>query len=114
MQDTQYLLLFILVMALATFLTRVLPFILLYKISDHPTLLYLGRYLPPVMMALLLIYCFRDLRFSAFSDGPAELIALALVVVLHWWRANALLSIMAGTCLYMFLCQSPLPLIAAS
>ena len=110
MQDIQYLLLFIVVMALATFLTRLLPFVLLYKISDHPTLLYLGRYLPPVMMMLLLIYCFRDLRFTAFSDGAAQLIALAVVVVLHLWRANALLSITAGTGLYMFLCQSSLSL----
>ena len=111
MQDIQYLLLFIVVMALATFITRVLPFILLYKISDHPTLLYLGRYLPPVMMMLLLIYCFRDLRFSDFNDGPTEVIALTLVVVLHLWRSNALLSITAGTGLYMFLCQSSLSLV---
>lgn len=109
MQDIHYLLLFITVMATATFVTRALPFILLYKISEHPMLLYLGRYLPPVMMVLLLCYCFRDLRFSAFTDGPAELLALALVVGLHLWRGNALLSIMAGTGLYMFLCQSSLP-----
>ena len=106
MQDIHYLLLFIAVMAVATFITRVLPFILLYKVSDHPMLIYLGRYLPPVMMVLLLIYCFRDLRFSTFSDGPAELLALLLVVVLHLWRDNALLSIMAGTGLYMFISQS--------
>lgn len=111
MQETHYLLLLIAVMAVATFITRVLPFIVLYKISDHPMLVYLGRYLPPVMMVLLLIYCFRDLRFSAFSDGPAELLALALVIVLHLWRRNALLSIMAGTGLYMFLCQSSLSLL---
>ena len=110
MQDIHYLLLFIAVMAIATFMTRALSFILLYKISDHPMLLYLGRYLPPVMMVLLLLYCFRDLRFTAFNDGPAELLALALVVALHLWRGNALLSIMAGTGLYMFLCQSSLPL----
>lgn len=108
MQDIHYLLLFIAVMAIATFITRVLPFILLHKVSDHPLLVYLGRYLPPVMMVLLLIYCFRDLRFSAFNDGPAELLALALVVALHLWRGNALLSIMAGTGLYMFLSQSVL------
>ena len=106
MQDIHYLLLFIMVMAVATFITRALPFILLYKISDHPTLIYLGRYLPPTMMVLLLIYCFKDLRFSTFDDGPAVLLALLLVVALHLWRGNALLSIMAGTGLYMFISQS--------
>lgn len=108
MQNIHYLLLFIAVMAIATFMTRILPFIVLYKVSEHPMLLYLGRYLPPVMMVLLLFYCFRDLRFSTLSDGPKELLALALVVALHLWRGNALLSIMAGTALYMFLCQSSL------
>jgi branched-subunit amino acid transport protein AzlD len=106
MQDIHYLLLFIAVMAVATFITRVLPFILLYKVSEHPMLIYLGRYLPPVMMVLLLIYCFRDLRFSEFRDGPAELVALLLVIALHLWRGNALLSIMAGTGLYMFISQA--------
>ena len=106
MQDIHYLLVFIAVMAIATFLTRFLPFVLLYKVSDHPMLIHLGRYLPPVMMVLLLFYCFRDLRFSSMSDGPAELLALTVVVILHLWRRNALLSIMAGTGLYMFLCQS--------
>lgn len=105
MQDIRYLLLFIAVMALATFATRALSFIVLHKVSDHPLLLYLGRYLPPVMMVLLVIYCFRDLRFTELTDGPAELLALTVVVVLHLWRGNALLSIMAGTGLYMFLCQ---------
>ncbi|WP_435234737.1 branched-chain amino acid transporter permease [Psychromonas sp. PT13] len=109
MQETYYLLFFIGVMAIATFATRVLPFILLYKVSEHPMLLYLGRYLPPVMMVLLLFYCFRDIRFGNVSDGPIELISLTLVVGLHLWRNNALLSIMAGTGLYMFLSQSSLP-----
>lgn len=105
MQETHYLLLFIAVMSIATFMTRFLPFILLYKVSNHPMLLHLGRYLPPVMMVLLLCYCFRDIRFGGFTDGPAELISLTIVVILHLWRGNALLSIMAGTGLYMFLSQ---------
>jgi len=108
MQETHYLLFFIGVMAIATFVTRVLPFILLYRVSDHPMLLYLGRYLPPVMMVLLLFYCFRDIRFTAIDDGPIEIISLAVVVGLHLWRSNALLSIMAGTGVYMFLSQSSL------
>ena len=105
MQDIHYLLIFIAVMAVATFMTRFLPFVLLYKVSNHPVLLYLGRYLPPVMMMLLLFYCFRDLRFTSLVDGPVELLALTVVITLHLWRRNALLSIMAGTGTYMFLCQ---------
>ena len=106
MNELHYLLLFIAVMAAATFMTRILPFILLYKVSEHPMLLHLGRYLPPVMMVLLLFYCFRDIRFSSMNDGAAEVIALVVVVALHLWRKNALLSIIAGTGVYMFLAQS--------
>ncbi len=93
-------------MAIVTFITRALPFVVLYKVSEHPVLIYLGRYLPPVVMVLLLIYCFRDLRFNEFTDGPAEILALLLVITLHLWRGNALFSIMGGTALYMYICQN--------
>ena len=44
------------VMALVTFLTRALPF-LLFDRSDHPPklVLYLGRVLPPAVIAMLIV-----------------------------------------------------------
>lgn len=95
----------ILVMALATFLTRALPFLLL-RGGGHPLLAYIGRYLPPAIMLLLVIYCLKDLDFSAPPHGAPELLASALVVAVHLLWRNALLSIGLGTGLYMYLVQT--------
>ena len=54
------------VMAVVTFLTRALPFIL-FDHGDHPPklVLYLGKVLPPAIIAMLIVYCFRGVSFAA-------------------------------------------------
>ena len=56
------------VMAVVTFLTRALPFIL-FDHGDHPPklVLYLGKVLPPAIIAMLIVYCFRGVSFAAPS-----------------------------------------------
>ncbi len=104
MESVPYLIAVIGVMTAATFLTRVLPFVLLYRVADHPLLAYLGRYLPPVLMVLLVLYTFKNEDFSGAQALP-ELLALLLVVVLHLLLRNALVSIIGGTGCYMLLVQ---------
>ncbi|MES9906123.1 MAG: AzlD domain-containing protein [Sedimenticola sp.] len=98
------------VMTLATFVTRALPFVVLKHRGDHPLLLFLGRYSPPVIMTILLLYSLKgiDLIHSPFAVN--ELAALFLTAALHLWRGNALLSIFSGTALYMVLVQGPFQL----
>jgi branched-subunit amino acid transport protein AzlD len=105
MESTAYLLSVIVVAALATFLTRALPFVLLYRWSDHPLLKHLGRYLPPVLMVLLLLYALRDTLVSG-QHLLSALLALGLVTLLHLLWRNSLISILAGTGLYMALIQA--------
>ncbi len=51
-------LLLILVMAVVTFATRLLPFLLFDRGEEPPkAVLYLGRVLPPAIMAMLIVYC---------------------------------------------------------
>ncbi len=101
-----YLIGFILVMALATLLTRALPFLVLRRGGEHPLALYIGRYLPPAIMLLLVIYCLQGVNLSEAPYGLAEILASALVVGLHLLWRNALLSIGGGTALYMVLVQT--------
>lgn len=106
--DNLYLALFILVATLATFATRVIPFLFLGGHHQHPLLSHIGRYLPASVMALLvIIFLIRSAQWSAPTFGADALIPCALVVTLHLWRRNALLSIMAGTLSYMALQQLP-------
>lgn len=100
-----YLILFIAVMAAATFVTRVAPFVLLRGKGEHPVLIFLGRYLPPAIMLLLLIYCFKDVVWFVEGQGYAEIVSLTVVAGVHLWLRNPLVSILAGTALYMAMRQ---------
>lgn len=104
-----YLLSFIALAGVATFLTRALPFLLFSKQADHPMLQFLGHYLPPVLMVLLVVYALRTPLVT--GDGLTQsVLALAAVVGLHLLLRNALVSILGGTFCYMFLVQSVMPL----
>ncbi|WP_254262282.1 AzlD domain-containing protein [Marinobacterium weihaiense] len=88
-------------------MTRALPFVLLYRWADHALLKHLGRYLPPVLMVLLLMYALKDALVTGQHLLPS-LAALAVVAALHLWLRNPLISILSGTGLYMFLTQTGL------
>lgn len=95
------------VMAIVTFLTRVLPFLLFDRGESPPKLvLYLGRVLPPAIIAMLIIYCLRGVSFAAPGGWVPQLLCVAVVVALHLWKHNNLLSIFGGTVLYMVLVQA--------
>lgn len=94
------------VMAAVTFLTRVLPFLLFGRNGNPPrVVLYLGRYLPPAVIAMLIVYCFRQVSFQAPANWVPALIAGLAVALLHLWKRNNMLSILGGTILYMVLVQ---------
>lgn len=97
----------ILVVAGATFFTRVLPFLIFKKEGQLPNkIMYLGNVLPMVIMLCLIVYCIRNTKFFAFPYGIAEVLSIGVVVLLQVWRRNTILSIGVGTFLYMILIQS--------
>jgi len=96
----------ILTIALGTFLTRVLPFVVFP--ADKPTpryVLYLGKVLPYASGGFLVIYCLKEIRISIEPYAIPEIIAILCIAMLHKWKSSALLSIGAGTLLYMMLVQ---------
>ena len=94
------------VMALITFLTRVLPFLLFGRGGKPPRIiLYLGTYLPAAVIAMLIVYCLKDVSFVAQPYGLPELLAIGTVGALHLWKRNTMLSISVGTVVYMLLIQ---------
>ena len=88
-----------------TMFLRFLPFVAFGKKSPE-FVVYLGRVLPPAVMAMLAVYCLRNVSPLTGSHGLPEGIACLVVIVLHVWRRNTLLSIIAGTGVYMFLVQA--------
>ena len=52
------------------------------------------------------IYCLKAVNVVKFPFGLPEFIAVFVVIVLHVWKRNNLLSIGVGTVLYMVLIQT--------
>ena len=92
--------------ALATQITRWTPFLVFSGGRRLPRVVEdLGRLLPPAMMGLLVVYSLRNTDLLAGSHGLPEAIAVAVTALLHLWRRSTLLSILAGTAVYMVLVQ---------
>lgn len=96
----------IILVALTTLATRAIPFILFPNGKKIPKAVeYLGKVLPPAVIGMLVVYCFKSVNPFDFPFGLPELIAGTVVVLLHVWKRNNLLSIGAGTIVYMVLVQ---------
>ncbi len=93
------------VVSIVTVLLRFAPFLIFGKRETPRFILYLGRVLPFSVMGMLVIYCLRGISFAAAPFGIPELLCVAVVVLLHLWRRNTLLSIIGGTVCYMLLVQ---------
>ena len=89
-------------MAVGTMLTRFLPF-LLFRKNTPVYVAYLGRVLPAAIIGMLVVYCLRDVNVTEPPFGLVELTAGACVVLLQALKRNSLLSILAGTVVYMVL-----------
>lgn len=94
------------IIVLATMLTRFLPFMLFPAGKPTPKYIqYLGKVLPSAVFGLLVVYCLKDVSIFSGSHGLPELIAIVVVVLLHLWKRQMLLSIAGGTICYMLLVQ---------
>lgn len=94
------------VVAICTYFTRAAAFILFGGKRDVPySVRYLGRVLPPAIIAILVVYCLKGINPLKFPFGLPEIIAVICVAVLHIWKRNNLISIGLGTVIYMILVQ---------
>lgn len=94
------------VVATGTMLTRFLAFLVFPEGKTPPKyIMYLGRALPSAVVGLLVVYCLKDAVFTSFHALP-ELISIAAVIAVQKWKKNMLLSMAAGTVLYMILVQN--------
>lgn len=106
MKQHTYILITILICALCTQVTRWLPFLLFGGKRKVPKLIrYLGCVLPAAIMAVLVVYCLKGINPLAYPYGLPELFSVAVVVGLHLWKGNTLVSIVLGTLCYMILIQ---------
>lgn len=98
--------LLIAVASLVTILLRFLPFLIFGSKRKTPDyILFLGRVLPFAIMGMLVVYCLKHVSFLTTPFGLPEFLSVLLVVFLHLWKRNTLLSVGGGTVCYMLLVQ---------
>jgi len=92
--------------ALASVLTRSLPFLLLSEKKPTPPIIrYLGNVLPAAVFGMLIVYCLKDTSFLSGTHGLPELAGILMTAVLHLKFRQMPLSIGGGTAVYMVLIQ---------
>ncbi len=95
------------VVSLCTIILRAFPFLVFGGRKELPALVRrLGDVLPASIMAVLVVYCFRNVDLQEAGHFLPSLIAGLLVAALHRWKKNILLSIGVGTICYMVLVQA--------
>ncbi len=91
-------------MGLVILATRAFPFLLFARRDPPRVIRFIERFIPPMVLGVLIVYCLKDIRWAQWPSGIREIAALAAVTALHLWKKNAMLSIFGGTAFYMALC----------
>lgn len=90
--------------AVITFALRVLPFFAFSGGRAMPRWIdRLGQVLPGAIMAVLLVYCLRDVGEDWLGIGFPKLLGVAATAASYRLKNNMMLSIIAGTLVYMLL-----------
>ncbi len=94
----------IVILAVITFMTRALPFLIFPAGKPTPKYIqYLGKALPLAVFGMLVVYCLKDVQWLEGSHGIPEILGIAAVVLMHLWRRQLFLSMAVGTAVYMIL-----------
>lgn len=102
----QYIILAIIIASLATYATRILPFLFFAKREPGPLVRHIEFFMPMMIMVILIFYAIKDVPFGEYPYGIPEIIGVIVAFIMHGWRKNALLSIITATITYMVLVQS--------
>ncbi len=89
--------------ALVIFLERLFPFALFSRREPPPLIRFIEKYIPSMVIAMLIVYSLKDLSFAAAPYGAPYFLAVAVCVVLHLLLKNPMVSIFGSTIAFMVL-----------
>ena len=99
-----YIILALITSGVVTFAIRLFPFLVLRNQTNLSSRMqFISAVLPKAIITILVVYCLKEISFVNAPFGIPELIAVAIVVLLQWWKENTLLSIFVPTVIYMVL-----------
>lgn len=102
---TNEMILIIAICGIVTFALRAIPFVVLGGREVPKAITYLGKVLPMSVMTILVVYCVKGVRFDSPANFVPTLVGLVVTALLHLWKKNTFLSIVAGTVVYMLMVQ---------
>ncbi|MCR5318646.1 MAG: AzlD domain-containing protein [Treponema sp.] len=85
------------------FFERAFSFILFSRKEPPPLVKFIEQYIPSMIIAILLVYCFKDINFTIFPYGLPAFAGLAFAVLVNLAVKNSMVSIFGATALYMIL-----------
>ncbi len=89
--------------AIVIFLERLFPFALFSRREPPALIRFIEQYIPSMVIAILIMYCLKDISFSCMPYGLPYFIACASTVLLHLLIKNSMISIFGGTAIFMLL-----------
>ena len=96
----------IVMVALITFVLRAFPFVIFSGKKQLPGLMVsLEKQLSCAIMILLVIYCVKGVSFLDASSWVSTFSGVVVTALVHLKKKNVLLSILAGTFVYMICVQ---------
>ncbi|GAD19780.1 branched-chain amino acid transporter permease [Helicobacter fennelliae] len=98
--------LIVIVVIVATVLTRFLPFWIFSQDKIPQSLLQLGKILPPALIGMLIVYCLKDMDLEHAPFGLNEILGVIITALLYIFTRFGVLAVIGGTLGYMFLVQS--------
>ncbi|MCF0140702.1 MAG: AzlD domain-containing protein [Mogibacterium sp.] len=94
------------VCAIVTVALRVSPFIIWSGERTTPKyIMWLGDVLPYAIMAMLVVFCLRNISFDSVVNWAPAIISVLVTGVTQVVKRNSILSIIVGTICYMLLIQ---------
>lgn len=102
--DYTYDIVIVAVVAVCTIIIRVFPFVVLgRRETTSPAVNYIGKVLPSAVIAVLILYCLKNVSFENSQLFIPQLTSVVVVILLHVWKRSNLISIGFGTLCYMLL-----------
>ena len=106
--ESSYIIGSIVVAAVLTYITRIIPFLLFRTREPSALIKYIELNMPLMIMVILVFYALKDVKWDVYPYGLAEIIGVSVAIALHVKFKNALLSIFTATLVYMVLIQKVL------
>lgn len=97
-------LLIILTIAIANFITRFIPYFIFPKKVKIPNIINrLSDLLPSAIIAMIIVYCLKDIDLK--NNGFKEILGIISVATLQIIFKSPIISIIGGVSIYMILVQ---------